>query len=109
MQLELRLRLALGTLPDDYPVFGGVDGAWPSPYSISDRGRDAVKSRRLPKITFHALRHSHASALIAAGLDVVAVSRRLGHASPALTLNVYSHLFRDDDSGAAAAIEAALG
>ena len=35
---------------------------------------------------FHALRHSHASALIAAGIDIVTVSRRLGHGSPAITL-----------------------
>ena len=59
-------------------------------------------------MTFHALRHSHASALIAAGLDVVTVSRRLGHASPALTLSVYSHLFRNSNHEAAAAIDAAL-
>jgi integrase len=39
---------------------------------------------------------------------VVAVSRRLGHASPALTLSVYSHLFTNTDDKAAAAIDAAL-
>jgi len=59
-------------------------------------------------VTFHALRHSHASALIAAGLDVVTVSRRLGHASPALTLSVYSHLFNNKDEAAALAIDDAL-
>jgi integrase len=35
-------------------------------------------------------------------------SRRLGHASPAITLKVYAHLFRKDDSKAAEAINAAL-
>jgi integrase len=59
-------------------------------------------------VKFHALRHTHASAIISAGLDVVSVSRRLGHASPALTLNVYAHLFTDRDDEAAAAIDAAL-
>jgi len=107
--LELHLACGLGKLPADAPVFGNpVEGGWSNPYSISDRWRDAVKSRKLPKVTFHALRHSHASALIAAGLDVVAVSRRLGHASPALTLSVYSHLFVNTDQKAAAAIDAAL-
>ena len=57
---------------------------------------------------FSANRHSHASALIAAGLDVVTVSRRLGHASPALTLSVYSHLFNNKDEAAALAIDDAL-
>ena len=107
--LVLRLQLGIGALPPDAPVFGDFDGNWPNPYSISDRWRDVVKSRKLPKVvTFHALRHSHASALIAAGLDVVTVSRRLGHASPALTLSTYSHLFKNSDHQAAEAIDAAL-
>ena len=57
---------------------------------------------------FHSSRHSHVSALIAAGLDVVAVSRRIGHASPAITLSVYAHLFHSKDDDAAAAIDAAM-
>jgi integrase len=60
-------------------------------------------------VKFHCLRHTHASALIAAGLDVVKVSKRLGHASPTITLNVYAHLFNKNDDGAAQAIEAAIG
>jgi integrase len=40
---------------------------------------------------------------------VVAVSHRLGHASPAFTLTVYSHLFKPADSKAAAAIDAVFG
>jgi integrase len=107
--LETRVALGLGAMSADAWVFGGFEGNTPNPYSITDRWRDAVKKRKLPKVTFHALRHSHASALIAAGLDVVAVSRRLGHASPALTLSVYSHLFKNDDGKAAQAIDAALG
>lgn len=107
-QLELRVALGAGTPPTDAPVFGDVEGNWPKPYSISDRWRDAIKSRSIPKVTFHALRHTHASMLIAAGLDVVAVSRHLGHASPALTLNVYGHLFKNHDDGAAAAIDDVL-
>jgi integrase len=87
-QLEIRISIGAGKIPEDAPVFGNIEGDWPNPYSISDRWRDAVKNRKLPKVTFHALRHSHASALIAAGLDIVSISSRLGHASPALTLSV---------------------
>jgi integrase len=57
---------------------------------------------------FHALRHSHASALIASGLDVLTVSRRLGHATPVVTLTTYAHLSEKTDEAAAKAIEAAL-
>jgi integrase len=60
-----------------------------------------------PPITLHSLRHTHASTLIASGLDVLSISRRLGHASPVLTLGTYGHLFKPDDR-AAAIMEKAL-
>jgi integrase len=104
--LELRLQHGIGALPGDTPVFGDLEGNLQNPSIITDRWRKAVMRWRLPKVTFHALRHSHASALIAGGLDVVTVSRRLGHASPGLTLNTYSHLFSNTDDKAAAVIDA---
>lgn len=49
---------------------------------------------KLPEdVTLHALRHTYASSLIAAGCDVVTVQRALGHSQPSITLNVYSHLW----------------
>jgi len=60
-------------------------------------------------VSFHGLRHTHASQLIDAGVDIVTISKRLGHSSPNVTLQIYAHLFRKDDSKAAAAIDAALG
>ena len=71
--------------------------------------RQIRKLEGIPSVKFHCLRHTHASALIAAGLDVVKVSKRLGHASPTITLNVYAHLFNKNDDGAAQAIESAIG
>ena len=64
----------------------------------------AVKRAGLPDVTFHSLRHSHASALIRAGLDVVRVSRQLGHSKPTITLSIYAHEFEEADTGAADAI-----
>lgn len=46
-----------------------------------------------PAPTFHSLRHSHASALIAQGWDIEEVSRRLGHANVATTQRIYVHQF----------------
>jgi integrase len=43
--------------------------------------------------SLHALRHTHASQLIADAMDVLTISRRLGHGSPTITLNIYGHLF----------------
>lgn len=51
------------------------------------------------------LRHTCASGLIAAGVNILVVSRRLGHADAAMTLRVYSHLMPDDQDRAAEAIE----
>jgi integrase len=54
-------------------------------------------------------RHTHASQLIASGkVDIVTISKRLGHSSPDITLRIYAHLFHKDDRKAAAAINAAL-
>ena len=80
-----------------------------NPDIISRQWRNTVKAKKLPKVTFHALRHTHASQLIASGMDVLTISRRIGHASPNITLGVYGHLFKNTDATAAAVIEAAFG
>ena len=70
--------------------------------------KNVVRDRKLPRVMFHALRHSHASALIAARLDMVTISKRLGHSNPTGTLSVYSHLFTKIDTRAADAIAAVI-
>lgn len=107
--LEQRLLLGLGRPEPDALLFGELDGAPRSPANLTAAWRWACKSLRLPLVSFHALRHTHASSLIAAGVDIVTVSRRLGHANPTITLNVYAHLFADTDASAATAIEKILG
>lgn len=46
----------------------------------------------LPAVRFHDLRHTAASLMLNNNVPVIAVSRRLGHANPSITLNVYGHL-----------------
>ena len=107
-QLELRMALGLGRPEPTALVFSTPEGAPLSPDNLSREWRRVTVARKLPRVKFHALRHTHASALIASGLDVLTISRRLGHASPVVTLAVYGHLFGDTDRQAASAIEAAL-
>ncbi len=45
----------------------------------------------------HQLRHHHASKLLAAGINIAAVSRRLGHANANVTLRTYSHVMAGDE------------
>lgn len=52
-----------------------------------------AKLEEVKRITVHDLRHTHASMLIAAGMDPVAVSKRLGHESPEFTMRKYAHFF----------------
>lgn len=108
-QLELRFKMGLGKLPDDALVFPASPEGEPFPPKRFSRAwEDAAKKIGAPEITFHALRHTHASMLIDQGIDVVMISRRPGHARPEITLRIYAHLFKKDDATAAAAINAAL-
>ncbi len=107
-QLELRLVLGQGKPEAGALVFSTHDGSPIPPNNLSRDWRRFVKARKLPAVSFHALRHSHASALIASGVDPLTVSRRIGHASPVVTLSIYAHLFEKTDAVAANAIEAAL-
>jgi integrase len=56
----------------------------------------ALQRAGLGDLTPHELRHTAASLAVAAGANVKAVQRMLGHASAAMTLDVYSGLFDDD-------------
>jgi integrase len=109
-QLELRLKIGAGKLTDDDLLFADTEGAPLSPNAISAAWSDFAASKQIgmPEVTFHALRHTHASQLIDAGVDIVTISKRLGHAKPDITLRIYAHLFRKDDGKAAAAINAAF-
>jgi integrase len=107
-QLEMRLALGVGRPEPEALVFSTLDGSPMSPDNLSRDWRRACTALGLPRVTLHALRHTHASALIAACVDVVQISRRLGHGSPVITLRTYAHLFSTVDSAAASAIDSVL-
>lgn len=107
-QQERRLVLGIGrAAPDDLVVPRGDGTPWP-PDRLSTTWPQTLARLKLPKVTLHALRHTHVSQLIAAGLDIVSVSRRIGHSNPTVTLGVYAHLFGNTDDRASAAVETAL-
>lgn len=57
----------------------------------------AIKKSGVKPITIHSLRHSHATVLINAGVNIVAVSKRLGHSSINITLKTYAHLLKETE------------
>lgn len=65
--------------------------------NVERRGLDAAAEEAgLDDLVFHDLRHTYASMMIEAGMDVVFLSNQLGHASPAITLGIYSHMIRHE-------------
>lgn len=60
---------------------------------------------KLPEIRFHDLRHVSASLLLSENVDIVTVSRRLGHAQVSTTLDVYAHAFEKKDVTASDTLE----
>lgn len=109
VQNAQRLALGLGKDGVDALVLRRPDGSPLAPDNVSSEWRKTVDALKLPKVSLHALRHTHASQLIASGMDVLTISRRLGHSAPSITLDVYSHLFKPTDGGAASVIEKAFG
>jgi integrase len=99
----------MGKIPADGLVLARWDGKPRSPDSLTKEWGRLLADLKLPAITLHALRHTHASQLIDAGLDVLTISRRLGHSSPTITLTVYGHRFRNRDEQAAHVMETAFG
>ncbi|MPM35406.1 Tyrosine recombinase XerC [bioreactor metagenome] len=64
-----------------------------------DRAKEiAIKKAGVKRIRIHDFRHSHASNLIASGVNIVAVSKRLGHSDVNMTLKVYTHLIKETES-----------
>ena len=68
-----------------------------------------VKAAGLPHLTLHGLRHAHASMLLEEGFNPKVVSERLGHATIATTMDVYSHVLPGLQDEVALAIDAKLG
>lgn len=91
----------LGRLGANSPLVT-LDGGYIRPTTISrafSRIRDACGLPRA--ITFHSLRHTHASWLITNGCDLKTLSERMGHADEATTLRIYGHLMPGRDKAAA--------
>lgn len=62
----------------------------------------------IPRFTFHAFRHTHASLLLNAGISYKELQYRLGHATLAMTMDIYSHLSADKEKEAVSYFEKAM-
>ena len=92
-QYFIEIKLADGSVKNirNDRLFIKDDSTPMNPDSLTDWTKKFVKRNKLPHFSPHSLRHTHASLLIASGVNIPTVSRRLGHSSIATTTKVYIH------------------
>ncbi|MCI7328071.1 MAG: site-specific integrase [Clostridiales bacterium] len=83
---------------DDFYICGGMRPLRDS--SLSKMNFDIAARAGLHHIRIHDFRHSHASLLANAGINILEISRRLGHSDIKQTLNTYSHLYPKEEERA---------
>lgn len=106
---QVENRLEYGDLwQDTGHVFTHLNGSPIDPDYISKRFAKLVRASGLPHLTFHGLRHAHATLAFAAGVSPKTISERLGHASIAITMDIYAHVLPGMGADAALAVERLL-
>jgi integrase len=83
------------TWPDGRPIHSERCSRWFEQHA---------RAAGLPKIRLHDVRHSYATAALAAGIPAKVVSERLGHANIAITMDTYSHVLPGLDARAAGTV-----
>ena len=84
----------LMNLPGNY-VFGGIEPLCPT--SIDRHFKSACKAAGITGVRIHDLRHSFISNAILNGMNIVTVSKYVGHKNVTTTLNQYSHVLKDSE------------
>ena len=106
-QLEDRLQLGLGRDHDGL-VFTDLEGGLVRPPNLTKEFGRIVKRTDIRRVTFHGLRHTHITNLLADGVNAKVVSERAGHSNVAITLQLYGHVIPNMQADAAARVDAAL-
>ena len=106
-QAEELLKLGLRQTDEMY-VVAQADGEPLKPNSLTHEFVRFIAGTDLPKVQFHDLRHSHATHLLASGVHPKIAQERLGHATVAITLDLYSHVLPGMQADAAARVDDVL-
>lgn len=80
-------------LPANKPIFVGQTRVYNS--TVNDILARHCAAAKIPVISVHGLRHTHASLLLFAGVSIASVARRLGHASMTTTQKTYLHIIQE--------------
>ena len=106
---QARKRLSLGTGYNSQDlVFAKPDGEPWEPNSFTNAFTAFVLVKKLPRMSFHSMRHTHATLLLKQGIHPKVVSERLGHAKVGIMLDTYSHVMPGMQEEAAGRIDSVL-
>ena len=83
---------------EDYRICGGP--SYVHDTTIDEANRKIAELAGIKRITIHEFRHSHASLLCNAGINIKEIARRLGHADVEITLRTYAHLYPTEEDRA---------
>ena len=91
------------------PVFIQADGLRMYPDTVTNKFKEILNlynaavpdDMKLPDVHLHNLRHTSASLLVAEGIDLPTIARRLGHSKTSTTLDIYTQAYIENDTGAA--------
>lgn len=95
--------------PETGFVFTGPDGQPLQPKSVTRAFARAAKKAGLQGVSFHSLRHTADSLLLAAGVPPVVAMKLMGHKRPSMTVDLYGHLLPEESKKAAERIDRYLG
>ena len=73
-------------------VFAHLDGRPLDPSTVTHTFKKIARRVGLSELRLHDLRHSYASFMLAAGVNIKTISQSMGHANIGITLDTYSHL-----------------
>lgn len=75
-------------------IFTNQFGTIPTSNALNSKLRQSLKAVHAskPGFHFHSLRHSHVALLLSHGIDIYAISKRLGHSNINTTANTYAYL-----------------
>ena len=89
-------------------VFSDFINEYPNNRTLQTRLRTHFKRADVPNIGFHGFRHTHASLLLNSGIPYKELQHRLGHSQLSMTMDIYSHLSKENAKKAVSFYETAL-
>lgn len=89
-------------------VFSDFIHEYPNNRTLQTRLRTHFKRASVPNIGFHGFRHTHASLLLNSGIPYKELQHRLGHSQISMTMDIYSHLSKENAKKAVSFFETAM-